>query len=62
MPWTMTWRRLQGRLGTDGLPDKHLQALAALRAGSPEAVAEAIRDDVNQGIEQIRMTLQATSV
>jgi len=51
-----------GRLGTDGLPDKHLQALAALRAGSPEAVAEAIRDDVNQGIEQIRMTLQATSV
>lgn len=46
-----------GRLGTYGLPDKHQQALAALRSGTPQDVADAIRDDVGQGIEHIRMTL-----
>ncbi|MCV2865626.1 GntR family transcriptional regulator [Albidovulum sediminicola] len=51
-----------GRLGTNGLPDKHQQALLALRSGSPEAVATAIRDDVNQGIDQIRMTLSSLDV
>jgi len=51
-----------GRLGTNGLPDKHQQALAALRKGSPQDVADAIRDDVAQGIEQIRMTLAAGGV
>lgn len=51
-----------GRLGTNGLPDKHQQALEALRSGSAQDVADAIRDDVSQGIEQIRMTLTRESV
>jgi len=46
-----------GRVGTEGLPDRHKDLLAAMRAGDSEAAAEAIRADVVQGMEQVRQSL-----
>ena len=46
-----------GRLGTQNLPDQHKQALQAMRAGNAIAVAEAMREDVIQGMEQVRRAL-----
>ncbi|HKL46358.1 MAG TPA: GntR family transcriptional regulator [Roseovarius sp.] len=48
-----------GRLGTQNLPDKHKDLLAAMRAGDAEAAARAIREDVIQGMEQVRQSLGA---
>lgn len=42
-----------GRYGTLNLPDKHAEAIAALRAGRATDVATAIRDDIVQGQDQI---------
>jgi len=46
-----------GRYGTLNLPDKHAEAIAALRAGRPQDVAAAIRDDIEQGQDQISAAL-----
>ncbi len=46
-----------GRFGTSNLPDLHEETLAALRSGDHEAVGEAIRADISQGLEQIRLSL-----
>jgi DNA-binding GntR family transcriptional regulator len=46
-----------GRYGTLNLPDKHAEAIAALRAGRPADVAAAIRDDIVQGQDQITAAL-----
>ncbi|MET4128891.1 GntR family transcriptional regulator [Roseovarius sp. MBR-6] len=46
-----------GRVGTQGLPDKHKDLLEAMRARNGEAAAEAIRADVVQGMEQVRQSL-----
>ena len=46
-----------GRFGTANLPDKHEEALAALRLGDPEAVSSAIRADIEQGIDQVGRSL-----
>ena len=46
-----------GRFGTANLPDKHDEALTALREGDPERAAQAIGDDIRQGIGQVRLTL-----
>jgi DNA-binding GntR family transcriptional regulator len=46
-----------GRFGTANLPDKHNEALAALRAGDAQGVAEAITEDLNQGHDSIRMSM-----
>jgi DNA-binding GntR family transcriptional regulator len=46
-----------GRVGTEGLPDRHKDLLAAMRAGDGEAAAQAIREDVVQGMEQVRRSL-----
>ncbi|MBE0452961.1 GntR family transcriptional regulator [Roseovarius autotrophicus] len=46
-----------GRVGTQGLPDKHKDLLAAMRARDHQAAAEAIRADVVQGMEQVRQSL-----
>lgn len=46
-----------GRMGTQNLPDNHKTALAALRANDTKAAAEAMRQDVVQGMEQIRAAL-----
>ncbi|MCV2873547.1 GntR family transcriptional regulator [Defluviimonas sp. WL0050] len=46
-----------GRYGTSNLPDRHDEALAAMRAHDAEAVATAIREDIEQGISQINLSL-----
>ncbi|MEI4232811.1 GntR family transcriptional regulator [Roseovarius sp. D22-M7] len=45
-----------GRIGTRNLPDKHKEMLGAMAAGDSEAAAEAIREDVTQGMEQVRQS------
>ncbi|PID35750.1 MAG: GntR family transcriptional regulator [Rhodobacterales bacterium] len=52
-------RVVLGRHGTANLPDMHLEALAAMRAGDAEGVASAIRGDIEQGIAQVRTSLAA---
>ena len=44
-----------GRLGTQSLPDRHREAIAALRAGDHKAAVDAMCEDVVQGMEQIRV-------
>lgn len=51
-------RVMCGRFGTQNLPDLHEEALAALRSGDGPAVAEAIRQDIVQGMENIRAALR----
>ncbi len=46
-----------GRYGTSTLPDRHGEALDALRAGEGAAVAQAVEQDIAQGIEQVRLSL-----
>ena len=46
-----------GRFGTANLPDKHDEALTALREGDPARAAQAIGDDIRQGFGQVRLTL-----
>ncbi len=50
-------RVVLGRFGTANLPDKHEEALAAMRAGDAKAVAKAISEDLEQGHEGIRLSL-----
>ncbi len=47
-------RVICGRFGTHNLPDLHQILLEALRNGDPVAVEQAMRDDIEQGIETIR--------
>ncbi|RUS60670.1 GntR family transcriptional regulator [Pseudorhodobacter sp. E13] len=46
-----------GRYGTLNLPDKHAEAIAALRAGRAADLSAAIRDDIVQGQDQIAAAL-----
>jgi DNA-binding GntR family transcriptional regulator len=46
-----------GRMGTQNLPDKHKEALVAMRDGDADAAARAITEDVIQGMEQVRQGL-----
>lgn len=46
-----------GRYGTQALPDKHAEALLAMREGRAADVAAAIRDDIVQGQDQIAAAL-----
>lgn len=50
------------RYGTGGLPDKHSEALAAMRAGDGLALARAIHADIAQGVEQIQLALSAGEI
>lgn len=47
-----------GRLGTQNLPDKHKDMLDAMHTGDAEAAARAIHEDVTQGMEQVRQSLE----
>lgn len=42
-----------GRFGTQNLPDRHKDLLAALRRGDPDAAAIAMEQDVGQGMEMV---------
>ncbi|WP_424988570.1 GntR family transcriptional regulator [Microbulbifer sp. S227A] len=46
-----------GRFGTQSLPDRHKDILSGLRAGDAEAVAQALVQDVEQGMEQVAAVL-----
>ena len=50
-----------GRFGTMNLPDKHADLLAALRSGDTAGAEQAVREDVQQGMAQIRETLRFTA-
>lgn len=54
-------RVMCGRFGTSNLPDMHEETLRALRAGDPQAASDAIRADISQGIDQIRLSLEQPS-
>jgi DNA-binding GntR family transcriptional regulator len=43
-----------GRVGTQNLPDKHKDMLECMRTGDSEGAAKAMREDMLQGMEQIR--------
>ena len=47
-----------GRFGTQNLPDRHKELLVALSRRDPEAAAEAMAQDIDQGMEQIAAVLQ----
>ncbi|WP_420341931.1 GntR family transcriptional regulator [Paenirhodobacter sp.] len=47
-------RVMCARFGAQSLPDMHRAALTAMRAGDAAAVAEAIRADILQGLENVR--------
>lgn len=47
-------RVVTGRVGTGTLTDRHEEALAALRAGDPDAVAAAIDADLRQGLRLVQ--------
>lgn len=49
-----------GRFGTQNLPDRHKDLLAALRNGDVEGAAEAMKRDVQQGMEMVAGTLSAS--
>lgn len=51
-----------GRHGTLNLPDKHEEALFAMRAGDASGVAKAIKEDIEQGHLHIRSALRDTAV
>ncbi len=48
-----------GRQGTADLPDKHGEAMTALTRSDPDLAARAIAEDIIQGIDQVRQTLDA---
>jgi DNA-binding GntR family transcriptional regulator len=50
------------RVGSAELPDRHAEALAALRAGDPASAASAIERDIAQGVEQVRIALQSGEI
>lgn len=50
-------RAVIGRYGRSALPDRHHEALAAMRAGDAEALAAAISRDIQQGIDHVRQAL-----
>ncbi len=67
--WNTLWLRggpglrvVLGRSGTTSFPDKHAEAMAGMRAGQPEVVAEAIRSDIQQGIDTVRAHLLGEKV
>lgn len=45
-----------------GLPDRHAEALAAMRAGDAQALAVAIREDIAQGVDQVRAALAEEAI
>jgi DNA-binding GntR family transcriptional regulator len=50
------------RVGSAELPDRHAEALAALRARDAAAVARAVERDIAQGVEQVRAALQSGEI
>jgi DNA-binding GntR family transcriptional regulator len=45
------------RFGSDALPDRHSEALAAMRGADAQGLREAIERDIAQGVDQVRLGL-----
>ena len=50
------------RYASGRMPDRHIEALAAMRAGDGAALARAIHSDIGQGLEQVRLALEAGEI
>ena len=50
-------RIVVARGGALALPDQHVLALSAMRAGDRAALVQALRDDIQQGVDQVRTAL-----
>ena len=48
--------------GTGSLPDRHGEALAAMRNGDGAGLARAIEYDIAQGVEQVKLALQSGEI
>ncbi len=46
------------RVGAGGLPDRHEEAIAAMRAGDVAGLTRAIENDIAQGVDQVRAALE----
>lgn len=46
-----------GRFGTSSLPDRHQQALTAMQQRDPSALIQAMREDLQQGIDFVRQSV-----
>lgn len=55
-------RVVVARYGTSGLPDRHAQALAAMRAGDAVALAGAMEQDIADGVGLVRLALEAGEI
>ncbi|MCY1125873.1 GntR family transcriptional regulator [Frigidibacter sp. RF13] len=55
-------RVVAARYSEGRLPDRHLDALEAARAGDGRALARAIEADIAQGVDMVRQALQAGEV
>jgi DNA-binding GntR family transcriptional regulator len=55
-------RVVAGLPGATSLADNHARALAAMRAGDLEGVSEAMRNDIAQGVDQVRAALESGAV
>lgn len=49
-----------GRFGTSSLPDRHEQALSAIRNGNQAMLVEAMRQDIQQGIDLVHQSIEST--
>lgn len=56
------YRIIAGKYGTGNLVDQHDEAILALGAGDGAAVAEAIRQDITQGLDIVRGDFGWTSI
>jgi DNA-binding GntR family transcriptional regulator len=48
--------------GSSALPDRHSEALAAMRSGDAAALAAAIQSDIAQGVDQVRLALHDVEI
>ncbi|WP_342773356.1 GntR family transcriptional regulator [Aliigemmobacter aestuarii] len=55
-------RVVVGRYGTSGLPDRHAEALSAMRAGDAAALAGAMQRDIADGVALVRTALAAGEI
>ena len=55
-------RVVMQRWGASNLPDRHEEALQAMRAGDGAALALAIQNDIQQGVDQIRLAQEQGTV
>jgi DNA-binding GntR family transcriptional regulator len=50
-------RVVSSKSGATSLPDSHKEALAAMRVGDAQALAQAMQRDIAQGVDQVRAAL-----